>query len=315
MSVCAVVSPSLALVKYWGKIPGAVNLPATSSLAVTIGAVRSSTTIEAGDEDRVTIDGELQDMDRFLSVLNAVRAKSSGPVPVHVESTNSFPTAAGLASSSSGLAALALGLDLFYETGLERSELSAIARQGSGSAARAVYGGFTEWLAGSESASQVAPADYWPEVRVLIVIVRSGKKPVSSRAGMENTRLTSPFYPAWTETSDDLFRRARAALERRDIEGLGVVMRQSYLRMFSTMFTSEPPLIYWEPESLAVIRLCEELRAGGTAVWETMDAGPQVKLITLASHVPQILSALEKAVPGSRIIQSEVGSDPVVEHV
>jgi len=319
MTVVAEASPSLALTKYWGKLPGSINIPATSSLAVTLGALRSRSAIsDRGDDadtarDLFLIDGVPQPAESFVPIIDEVRSCTSGGElrPVRVESNNDFPTAAGLASSSSGFAALTVGLDAFYGTSLPASELSSIARLGSGSAARAVFGGFTIWRAGSEHAEPFAPEDHWPDLRVLIVVLQRSRKAVSSRTGMERSRLTSPFYDSWVGSSESLFDAAQSAVVTRDLEKLGATVRQSYLRMFGTMFTADPPFIYWLPESVAVIRCCDELRSRGTPVWETMDAGPQVKLLTLASDENDISAAIEDVVPGATVISSRVGGGPV----
>jgi diphosphomevalonate decarboxylase len=319
VTVVARAHPSLALVKYWGKTDGGTNLPATPNLAVSLAAFSSVTRVRFSDtgEDRIIVDGEQQPPDRFRSVLGTIRTRA-GRDPagtdgrLTIDSTNDFPTAAGLASSSSGLAALTIALDALFATHLDQRELSAIARQGSGSAARAVYGGFTVWRAGSENAEQLAPESHWPDLRVLIVVVRSGRKSVSSRDGMDRSRETSPFYDAWVASSPRLFERARDAVLDRKLADLGPAMRQSYLRMFSTMFSSDPPLIYWVPETLQIIRTCESLRADGLDVWETMDAGPQVKLIVDRRAVEPVTAAVLDAVPGARVIESAVGADPSV---
>lgn len=312
MTVRAEASPSLALVKYWGKAPGGVNLPATPSLAVTLDGLRTVTRVSESDIDRVVVGGEEQPLDAYRPVLTAVRARARADAPLLVESSNSFPTAAGIASSSSGFAALALALDAFHNLGLSRAELSSLARLGSGSASRAVFGGFTAWAAGAESAEPILPADHWPELRLLVAVIRAGRKPVASRAGMRATADSSPIYRAWCEASPALFDRARRALERRDLEALGEAMRESYLFMFSTMFTTRPPFIYWLPESLAVIHAAERLRTDGVPVWETMDAGPQVKLLTTSEHAAAVRSAVIAAVPDASIIESRPGGEPEV---
>jgi len=311
-------NPSLALTKYWGKLPGGVNLPATSSLAVSLAAFHSATTVTGRRDDPtvarddVLVNGLPQLPARFEPVIDAIRSRAPNPQPVRIESTNNFPTSAGLASSSSGIAAMVIALDRFFGTALEPSELSGAARLGSGSAARAVYGGFTEWRAGAESAAPVAGSDHWPELRILIAVIQAKPKAVSSRDAMETARVTSPAYGSWVDTAPVLFERARAALLARDLETLGRCMRQSYLHMFSTMFTSEPPLIYWLPESLAVIRCCEELRSRGIDVWETMDAGPQVKLVVGSRDVPAVRKVLSEALPGLDLVESVVGESPSV---
>lgn len=300
--------------KYWGKIDGGVNLPATSSLAVTLDTLRTTTTVTTGvDQDHVTVDGFRQPIERFAPMLQAYRNRTNVVEPVDVRSNNSFPTAAGIASSSSGFAAIALGMDAVFETALPRSELSRIARIGSGSACRAVYGGFTTWKAGAEEAEPLLPADHWPELRILVVVMKAGPKHVTSRNGMNHTRATSPYYGSWVDLSPSLFQSACTALADRDIAALGEAMRASYLSMFASMFAARPPLLYWAPESVSLIVACETLRRQGIEVWETMDAGPQVKLLTTAQFSDQVRAAVAEAVPASRTIASAPGGEPSID--
>ncbi len=314
MSVVASASASLALVKYWGKLPYGTNLPATPSLAISLNELRTVTRItEVAAEapgDSVHINGRPCPPQRFTPMIDRFREIGESTTRILVESDNTFPTAAGLASSSSGFAALAIGLDAFYRTRLSRSELSAEARQGSGSACRSVYGGFTAWERGADHAEQIHTADHWPQLRLLIVVLTRAEKPVSSRQGMNATAATSPVYRMWCDESQRIYDRARTALDRRDLDALGTAMRESYLFMFSTMFTSRPPLIYWLPESLAVIREAEDMRRLGIPVWETMDAGPQVKLLTVEDQVPAVSERLRTAVPQASILVSSVGGEP-----
>lgn len=298
---CTVAAhPSLALVKYWGKQRGGVNLPATSSLAVTLGGLTSTTSCAAADRDSIVIDGEPQPGERSAAVLSAVRdyLRTHGhraPPGFALRSENSFPTAAGLASSASGYAALvfaAVGLVSRELAEADAAALSALARVGSGSAARSVYGGFTAWEAGATTARQLHPPTWWPDLRVVILPVSQKAKPVSSRAGMNATRDTSPFYPAWVDDAPGLFREAAAALAARDLQRLGETMRMSYLRMFATMLGADPPIVYWQPATLAILHELETLRKAGVPAWETMDAGPQVKVLTMAPHAQDLARSL-----------------------
>ncbi|MFW6261192.1 MAG: diphosphomevalonate decarboxylase [Spirochaetota bacterium] len=315
MTVTASASPSLALIKYWGKQPGGVNLPATSSLAVTLEGLRTTTRLRLQPEaaaDEVVLAGRLQPTATFSPMIDLVRARAGSDARVRAESENSFPTAAGIASSSSGFAALALGLDALFETSLDRRELSSLARLGSGSASRAVYGGFTTWPRGAEHAEPAFPAGHWPELRVIVVVLRAAAKPVSSRSGMNRTSETSPVYPAWLDESETLFERGLAALEARDIEALGTAMRESYLLMFASMLAAKPPIVYWQPETVAVIHAAESMRAGGLPVWETMDAGPQVKLLTTQAHVSRVSERVLAIAPAAELIVAGPGGEPEV---
>ena len=313
---CA-ASPSLALVKYWGKADGGINLPATTSIAVTVSHLEtvshiSLSGLRADDEatDEVTIEGERQPASRFALFFDAVREALREDRYFRVESVNTFPTGAGLASSSSGFAALAKGCTMVAGRQLGGTELSMLARIGSGSAARAVFGGFTRFAAGAPSAEQIADENHWPELRVVIAVVQRGSKPISSRDAMIRSRDTSPYYADWVAGAERLAEQAETAVLNRDLDSLGRTMRQSYLRMFSTMFTAEPPVIFWFPESVAIIRACEQLRADGIPAWETMDAGPQVKVLTTAEHTARICDRLHRENPSGELLVVGVGSGP-----
>lgn len=304
----AVAGPSLALIKYWGKRSAADNTPATGSLAVTLAGLESRTSVRFDDRDSVVLDGREQALERFDAfLLGLKRALGLEGRGLAFASRNTFPTAAGLASSSSGFAALVGAAAALCETPPDAAALSALARLGSGSATRPVYGGFTVFEAGALAALPEHDEHHWPEFRVLLCIVRDEAKPTSSRDGMEVSRLTSPYYPAWVEGSPALLAAARGALTERRWDHLGPLIRQSYLRMFGTMFSSEPPLVYWQPESLAVIKALEALRDEGYTAWETMDAGPQVKVFCPADQADALSAELNRRVAGLRVLVAAPG--------
>jgi len=304
----AEAGPSLALIKYWGKASAHNNTPATGSLAVTLSGLTSRTQAELADADCITVNGQVQHLERFTPFLDSLRTELGlKGACFAVDSTNNFPTSAGLASSSSGFAALAGALTLLAGREPEPRLVSRLARLGSGSATRPVYGGFTVFDAGTEEAVAEHDENFWPEFRVVLAVVREGAKAVSSRVGMERSRLTSPYYAPWVSSSVAVLADARRALAQRDWKVLGPLIRQSYLRMFSTMFSSDPPLIYWQPESLALIQALESLRAKGYQAWETMDAGPQVKVFCPADQAEALVTELDKRVPGLRFLTAAPG--------
>ena len=316
--------PSLALIKYWGKADSVENLPATPSLAVTLDGLKTETSVwisrsTSGENttDAVFIDGVLQEKNRFEPFFRDFRKLMGKKMPglgvfsIKAESSSDFPSAAGLASSSSGFAALACACNDAAEADLTREELSALARIGSASAARSLYGGFTSLGEGRKHAKQLFNENWWPEFRIIILELEKEPKEISSRQAMEQTRLTSPYYNAWVKDSVDLMSEAEAALRDKNLEILGPIIRKSYLRMFATMFAADPPVIYWKPVSLGVIRLCEKMRSEGISVWETMDAGPQVKLFCTENETGKILSRLEAVFPDIRARVCTPGSAPV----
>ena len=306
-------SPSLALVKYWGKKDTRRNLPATPSLAVTLGGVHTETRVRIAEKDSITVNGEPVALDRFTPLFDSLRRASGRNVRFHVESGNDFPSSAGLASSSSGFAALTVACARILGLGLSPDQLSAFARTGSASAARSLFGGFTLLPAGGFTARQLYGPEYWPELRILIALVSPEAKPISSRAAMEATRLSSPYYRAWLRDAGKLIGPALKALEARDIGALGPVVRLSYSRMHAALLASGPPVLYWLPTTVAVLRECQNLRDEGINAWETMDAGPQVKVLCPEEEAGIIGERLQALDPGLKLIVASVGQGPECE--
>jgi len=120
---------------------------------------------------------------------------------------------------------------------------------------------------------------------------------------MEATRRSSPFFRAWRATAGDLLPRALAALERRDLEGLGELARLSYSRMHAAMLAGDPPVLYWLPATLALIRECAAMRREGLGAWETIDAGPQVKVLCLQNEAERIAARLREAAGAAQAVQ------------
>ena len=286
-------APSLALVKYWGKSDAGRNLPATSSLAVTVTGLYTEVCLREGSgSDRLRVDGTVVPAARHAPFFDAARATLGVAMSYRAEASNNFPGAAGLASSASLFAALALGCAALAGGDISRERLSALARVGSASAARALWGGFSALEAGSECAGGAFPEDHWPELRLLVAVTSRRRKPLPSREAMLHVAATSPYYPAWVATAEATFQAALEAVRARDLQRLGPHMRASFLRMFGTMLAADPPINYLLPQSLRVLEVLEELRVAGVGAWETMDAGPQVKIACLANDVDRIRAAL-----------------------
>jgi diphosphomevalonate decarboxylase len=247
------------------------------------------------DTDTVTVDGSRVPPERTAPFFAAIRAALALSDPFTVEATSNFPQAAGLASSSALFAAMAFGCAALVGRSHEAALVSALARLGSASAARAVFGGFSSLAAGATSARPEFSRDHWPELRMLAVIVASGPKPIASRDAMGAVAATSPYYAAWLEDAPRTYAEIRAALAVCDLQRLGEQMQLSYLRMFGTMLSAAPPINYLLPGSVHVQQVLRELRAAGVAAWETMDAGPQVKVFTTAAALPSVRAAIEAA--------------------
>lgn len=306
--------PSLALVKYWGKEIKGDNVPATPSLAVTLGGVYTETraaivaVVPAVDaQDMISVDGIAQDPARYSAFFDALRHTLGIATRFRAASINSFPTAAGLASSSSGFAALAGACARAAGCEPSATDLSAIARAGSASAARSVFGGFVLLPAGARRARQLHGPEHWPDLRIVVAITHRSAKPVPSRRAMEETRSTSPYYFSWIKQSAELLPEAMRALETRDLELLGETARRSYSLMHGAILGAQPPLLYWLPGTVAVIHACAAMRASGVGAWETIDAGPQVKILCLEKDVPAVVARMGSLGSGIQTIVCSPG--------
>jgi len=309
---------NIALVKYWGKRDVSLNLPAAGSLSVTLEGLSTITEVDFGpsDGDQLWLDGRLAGEPatrKALRVVDEVRRRAGLDAPVLIRSRNDFPTGAGLASSASGLCALALAASRAAGLELSAAELSALARRGSGSACRSVFGGYVEWRAGERLDGSdshgvpLFPPGHW-ELCCLVAVLRSGAKETGSTAGMLQTAVSSPYQEAFVGGVDDDLGEARQAIGDRDFGRLARVAERSCLRMHAAMMASDPPLLYLLPESWQVIGLVRELRQReGLPVFFTADAGPNVKVFCEPAAQGAVQARLE-AVPGlQRLIVARPG--------
>ncbi len=307
----AVAHPNIALVKYWGKRDHALNLPAAGSVSLTLGPVRTRTTVRWGEPgDRLVLDGETADATatrRVSAFLDLVRALVPDLGGAEVVSANDFPTAAGLASSSSGFAALAVAATEAAGLALDTEQLSVLARRGSGSAARSVLGGFVRMNAGIRDdgtdsfAVPVADVDHW-DLRVVIAVTEAGPKDVASTVGMNRTQETSPYYAAWIDTVAPAMEAAEAAIRGRDFDALAVVAEASAMQMHASAIAAVPAVLYWRGATVDVLHRVRSLRSAGTPVFSTVDAGPHVKAFTTTSHVTEISEALAAVAGVTRVL-------------
>jgi diphosphomevalonate decarboxylase len=311
----AVAHPNIALVKYWGKADVAQNLPAVGSLSITLDGLASTTTVrfdEALTEDRFLFaGGEAPAMARRVAAcLEELRRATGTGLHAAVESDNDFPTAAGLASSASGFAALVTAADAALGAGLPRSELAELARRASGSAARSLFGGFVELSlvdSGRRTETrQILAPEAWP-LAVVVAVTDPGPKTVGSTEGMLLTERTSPYYVEWVQSSPDDLAEARAAVARRDFEALAEVSESSCLKMHAVMLSARPGLVYWNGATVECLHRVRTLRADGVPVFFTIDAGPQLKAVCLPEAVEKVATALA-GMPGvERVLRCGLG--------
>ncbi len=308
---------NIALVKYWGKRAGegALNLPATGSLSLTLDALVTETRLEldrALAADAVTLDGapagdrERAKVSAFLDLVRATSAPRA-----RVDSVNRFPTASGLASSASGFAALAVAATEAYDVAMSPRALSQLARMGSGSAARSIAGGFVRMHAGATDDDAYAEPIESPlaaDVRMVIAIVGGGAaKSHGSRDAMAHVAATSPLYDAWLALVTRDLAAAEAALAAGDLARLGEVAEANALAMHASAFAARPAIIYWQPATVALLAIVRELRAAGHAAWATIDAGPHVKVLTTAADAAHVATAVASIAGVTEVLTSGAG--------
>lgn len=319
---------NIAVIKYWGKRDPKLNLPTNSSLSVTLAQsdLRTHTTASCSAsypaEDTLLLNGSPQDVSgartqACFRELRALRSQlesqdSSLPklasMPLRIVSENNFPTAAGLASSAAGFAALVRAIANLYELPSSPTELSRIARQGSGSACRSLFGGYVGWEQGKETdgsdslAFQVAPASHWPEMRAAILVVSAAKKGVSSTSGMQITVATSTLFQSRaTETVPRRMKEMQTAIQNKDFESFAKLTMMDSNSFHATCLDTFPPIFYLNDVSRAAIKLVEAINAaaGKIIAAYTFDAGPNAVIYYLQENEAAV-AGLIKTILGEK---------------
>ena len=298
----AVAHPNIAFIKYWGNRNGKLRLPANGSLSMNLGSLYTKTTVAFRDElrsDVLTVNGtEISGpaLERVSAFMDEVRRLAPEAGYAEIISRNNFPMGAGIASSASAFAALALAASTAAGLNLKENECSRLARMGSGSACRSVPDGFCEWLYGSGNEDSysvsVMPADHW-QLTDLIAVVSGEHKKVGSSAG-HGMADTSPFQTERVRTAPDRVKKCREAILSKDFDTLAEVSELDMTMMHAVMMTQDPPLFYWEPVSLSLIKLVREWREEGLPCFATLDAGPNVHVICPADVSAEVRGRIEK---------------------
>lgn len=322
---------NIACIKYWGKRDSKLILPTNSSLSVTLDQdhLRSVTTSRADPsftKDRLWLNGkeeEIKDGGRIATCISEMKRLRRETVEdkqpnepkistygIHIASYNNFPTAAGLASSASGFAALVASLSKLFQLPVSPSTLSLIARQGSGSACRSLYGGYVAWVQGIQAdgsdslAVQVAPQDHWPDIHAIICVVSDDKKGTSSTSGMQRTVETSSLLQH--RIKEVVPRRmvdiSKAILDR-DFDTFAAITMADSNQFHAVALDTEPPIFYMNDVSRAIIALIVEYNrvslanGQGCKAAYTFDAGPNAVIYTLKQHTKEIIQMIVKYFP------------------
>ena len=295
-SATAVAHPNIAFIKYWGDFDPCLRIPANGSLSMNLAGLETRTQVSFDSAlriDELAVNGEQMSgagLERVSELLERVRDMAGLRLYARVESVNNFPMGAGIASSASAFAALALAGSQAAGLQLSERELSRLARSGSGSACRSVPTGFVEWKAGQTDeesyAFSIAPPEHWDLVDC-IVIVSQAHKPVGSTEG-HALALTSPLQNARVQDASRRLEICRRAICERDFEAFADIVELDSNLMHAVMITSTPPLLYWQPATVAVMRGVQDWRKDGLPVCYTIDAGPNVHVLCPGEHAPEV---------------------------
>lgn len=314
------VGSNIAFIKYWGVADATINLPLSNSISLTLADAHTTTTVYWDENgalatDVIALDGvELAPpaAQRLVRHLDRLRELAGVTYRAWVMSQNNFPMASGIASSASGFAALTVAGTAALGLSLTAPQLSAIARLGSGSASRSLFGGFVEWERGHDHASSVAyqlhPSEHWDLIDV-VAVVSGAAKAISSEGG-HRLAGSSPLLSGRLASLTGALPGVRQAVAERNLRQLGPLIEQDALAMHAVMMTSTPSLFYWQPGTIEIIQAVRQWRADGLEVYFTIDAGPNMHLICEqkdAATVAQQLSTLSSV---QQIIVSRPGPGP-----
>lgn len=293
---------NIALIKYWGKRDNKINLPQTNSLSISLGHMGSTTHITTNNTFGVTLNHQKMPLDSALTqgITSYLQILGLDKETLHINIDMNIPMAAGLASSACGYASLVQALNALYQWQLSRTELSILARLGSGSACRSLWQGFVEWHKGDDPAGWdshgVALKPQWHELRIGLIIVSREKKYISSRLAMQRTMDESILYQSWqSQISHDLPKLKRA-LQQKDFTLMGELAEANACAMHATMMATRPAIVYSNAKSMATILKIKAMRNNGINCYFTQDAGPNIKVLFLQENEEDLLQHFPKMV-------------------
>jgi diphosphomevalonate decarboxylase len=310
---------NIATIKYWGKEDVHLNTPLNSSVSVTLDPrdLNAKTTVCSSSSfhsTRFWLNGK-EDKNinkRVQKVIEEMKKIAKDPTKwqnahFHIVSENSFPTAAGLASSAAGYACLvACFAELFDVKEQFDGHLSTIARQGSGSACRSLYGGFVRWQKSNETFSnqsyavQVADEFHWKELCAIICVVNDQEKETSSTNGMQTSKDTSTLLRFRVEKIvNERLQAIEKAYLAKDFATFGRLTMKDSNQFHAICLDTYPPIFYLNEVSKKIIHLVHQYNhiSGNVQAAYTFDAGPNAVIFTQEQHVEEIIALLKRFFP------------------
>jgi diphosphomevalonate decarboxylase len=285
----AQASPNIAFIKYWGNRDNTLRIPSNGSISMNLEGLYTRTTVSFQPSlpyDESVINGHEmagKGRDRISYILDIIRGMANIYEQAEVISENNFPSGAGIASSASAFAALALAGSKAAGLKLDERELSRLARRGSGSASRSIPGGFVEWQAGTDDedsfAFSIAPPDQWELVDCIAIVTTAHKKTGSTEG--HSLAGTSPLQAARVADTPRRLEICRDAILSRDFNAFASIVELDSDMLHAVMMTSTPSLHYWKPETMRVMNAVRGWRNEGIQVCYTIDAGANVHVLCL----------------------------------
>jgi diphosphomevalonate decarboxylase len=286
---------NIALIKYWGKKDPVEVIPYQPSISLSLSIFETITTIQTHDEDTFKFELNHQPHPKTQALVETFLKHFTDDHTlknIYIHTYNTGPTAAGLASSASGFAALAVTANHFFQTNYSLEKLAEITRKGSGSAIRSLLPGCVMWDVDGGITSIPFPFE---DVCMGIIIINSREKEIGSTEAMKLSVETSPLYAHWVEKSFIDRDQFLSALQHKDFHRMGEIAESNALHMHEVCLHSQPEVKYLTDASHQVIQMIQQLRhTHDIPLYATMDAGPNVKILTRLAFQKDIHAYFKK---------------------
>ena len=300
MKSTAKAHSNIAFVKYWGRKDELLRLPSNGSISMNLSNLFTTTTVEFMDTlsaDSIMVNNEVDIAinNKIIVHLDRVRELAKTTSKAKVVSHNNFPIGTGLSSSASGFAALTMAATKSLGLSLSVKELSILARQGSGSASRSIPDGFVEWIDGNTNETSFSqslfPADHW-DITDIVVIVSTDKKDVATSEGQKRVE-SSGFFQTRLTHIDEKIKACKRLMKDRNFSEFGRLVEMEALELHAIMLTSWPPLIYWLPQSLYVMKSVQKWRTEGLDIYFTVNTGQDIHILCQKKDSDMVLEKLK----------------------
>ncbi|HSX40549.1 MAG TPA: diphosphomevalonate decarboxylase [Candidatus Saccharimonadales bacterium] len=319
MKKATATAPSnIAFIKYWGRKDEKLRIPTNGSISMNLSNLLTTTTVafdESLEKDEIEMiksekrkaKSEKQQFEtRIIEHLDRIRKLAGITAYAKVISENNFPSDTGLSSSASGFAALTLAAATAAGLKLTEKELSILARQGSGSAARSIPDGFVEWFAGDSNESSYAVSIFppeWFDIIDIVAIVSTEKKYIPTAKG-HTFAQSSPLFEKRLENIDNKISECKKFIQEQNFEKFGELIEKEAIEMQSIMTSSTPPLSYLLPQSQQLLNQIKQWRSDGLSIYFTFNTGQNIHVICRQKDTKKVSKLLKSLAYVLQIIEN-----------